>query len=136
MDWSRVPDILAIVSLSCAFASIQRQNRSSAHRLWLWGWTMIGLHFVGFMVAAIPGLLGVLGSIVGVTTLIAAGICFMWATVPSENGVSCRRMALVVFLTTSLYIILDALPQAAGWAFDLSAILIALGPLTVGIFYR
>jgi diguanylate cyclase (GGDEF)-like protein len=136
MDWSRIPDILAIVSLSCAFSSILRQNRTSAHRLWLWGWTMIGLHFVGFMVAAEPGLPGVLGSIVGLTTLVAAGICFMWATVPSEDGVSCRRMAVVIFLTTSLYILLDAMPNAPGWAFDLSAFLIALGPLTVGIFYR
>jgi len=136
MDWSKIPDILAIVSLSCAFSSILRRNRTPAHRLWLLGWTMIGIHFVGLMVMGDTGLLGIMGTIIGLAALVAAGICFMWATVPSENGVSCRRMAIVTFLTTSLYIVLASLPHAPGWAFDISAVLIALGPLTVGIVYR
>jgi len=136
MDWSKIPDILAIVSLSCAFSSILRRNRTPAHRLWLLGWTMIGIHFVGLMIMGAPGPLGLAGSIVGVTALAAAGLCFMWATVPSENGVSCRRMAVVIFLTVSLYMVLAAVDHMPGWAFDLAAVLIAVGPLTVGIVYR
>jgi len=136
MDWSKIPDILAIVSLSCAFSSILRRSRTPAHRLWLLGWTMIGIHFVGSMIMGDPGPLGLAGSIIGVTSLAAAGICFMWATVPTENGVSCRRMAIVVFLTVSLYIVLASLGHPPGWAFDLSAVGIAVGPLSVGIVYR
>ena len=136
MDWSKIPDILAIASLACAFASILRRNRTPAHRLWLVGWSMIVLHFLGFMVVGLPGIIGTLGAMVGLVMLVGAGLCFMWATVPSETGVSCRRMACVAYVTCSLYVTLASLPSAPGWAFDLSAVLIALGPLAVAIHYR
>ena len=132
MDWSKIPDILAIASLACAFASILRHNRTPAHRLWLVGWSMIVLHFLGFMVVGLPGIIGTLGTMVGLVMLVGAGICFMWATVPSETGVSCRRMACVAYVTCSLYMTLASLPSAPGWAFDWSAVLIAVGPLEIG----
>jgi diguanylate cyclase (GGDEF)-like protein len=64
-----------------------------------------------------------------------AGVFFMWATVPLESGISCRRMATVTLLSMSLYTSLASLPSAPGWAFDACAIFIALGPLTVAIIY-
>ena len=78
MDWSKIPDILAIASLACAFASILRHNRTPAHRLWLVGWSMIVLHFLGFMVIGLPGIIGTLGAMVGLIMLVGAivgGIC-------------------------------------------------------------
>ena len=136
MDWSKIPDILAIASLACAFASILRHNRTPAHRLWLVGWSMIVLHFLGFMVVGLPGIIGTLGTMMGLVMLVGAGLCFMWATVPSETGVSCRRMACVAYVTCSLYVTLASVENVPGWAFDLSAVLIALGPLAVAIHYR
>ena len=136
MDWSKIPDILAIASLACAFSSILRHNRTPAHRLWLVGWSMIVLHFFGFMVVGLPGIIGTLGTMVGLITLVGAGLCFMWATVPLETGVSCRRMACVAYVTCSLYMTLASVENVPGWAFDLSAALIALGPLVVAIHYR
>jgi len=136
MDWSKIPDILAITSLACAFASILRHNRTPAHRLWLVGWSMIVLHFLALMIAGLPGLIGTLGTMTALVMLVGAGLCFMWATVPSETGVSCRRMACVAYVTCSLYMTLASVENVPGWAFDLSAFLIAVGPLAVATHYR
>ena len=136
IDWTRIPDILAITALASAFFSILRRNRTAEHRLWLTGWIMIALHFFGFLIIGLPGVYGVIGSIVGLTSLVAAGIFFMWATVPAQVGISSRRMATVALFSLSLYAALLSLPSAPGWAFDLAATLIAVGPLSVAIYYR
>jgi diguanylate cyclase len=135
MDWSKIPDVLAIASLACAFFSISRQNHSVQHQLWLAGWIMIAIHFLGFMVVQVPGAVGTLGEGVGLISLVSAGVFFMWATVPSESGISSRRMAIVTLLSMNMYVALACLPSAPGWAFDGCAIFIALGPLAVGVFY-
>ena len=136
MDWSKIPDILAIACLAFAFASISRQNRTPQHRLWLAGWVVIVIHFFGFMVMPLPGFIGIAGMFVGLASLIAAGVFFMWATVPYESGVSCRRMATVTLLSMSLYTLIACVPGAPGWCFDASAISVGLGPLAIGIVYR
>jgi diguanylate cyclase (GGDEF)-like protein len=136
MDWSKIPDVLAITSLACAFASISRRNRTPQHHLWLMGWVLIAVHFIGFIFCNLPGIPGLVGLLVGLTALIAAGIFFMWATVPYESGVTCRRMASVTFLSMSIYTGLACLPSAPQWAFDVAAVLIAAGPLSVATYYR
>ena len=94
------------------------------------------VHFLGYVVAEEPGPIGMAGNIIGLTSLAAAGICFMWATVPYENGVKSRRMGVVAFLSVSFYLVLASLPGCPGWLFDASAVLIGMGPLTVAVFYR
>ena len=136
MDWSKIPDILAIASLACAFASILRHNRTAAHRLWLAGWAAIVIHFIAFMFLNLPGIAGVLATIIGLVTLTGAGFCFMWATVPSETHVRSRRLAAVAFLTCSLYLALASISEVPGWAYDAAAILVALAPLFVALSYR
>jgi diguanylate cyclase (GGDEF)-like protein len=136
MDWSKIPDILAIASLACAFASILRHNRTAAHRLWLVGWTAIVIHFIAFMFINLAGIVGVLATIVGLVTLAGAGFCFMWATVPSETHVRSRRLAAVAFLTCGLYLTLASISAVPGWAYDAAAVLIALAPLYVALSYR
>jgi diguanylate cyclase len=135
MDWSKIPDIVAIASLACAFFSISRRNRTAQHHLWLLGWVMIAIHFIGFMFANLPGVAGTIGAMVGLIALVDAGVFFMWATVPSESGISCRRMALVTLLSMAIYTGLACLPSAPGSAFDACAVFIALGPLAVGLYY-
>jgi diguanylate cyclase (GGDEF)-like protein len=135
MDWSKIPDVLAIASLSCAFFSISRRNRTPQQILWLTGWIMIVIHFLAFMFASLNGPAGLAGLILGLDTLIAAGVFFMWATVPDESGISCRRMATVTLVSMSLYTSLACLPGIPGWAFDACAVFIALGPLAVAITY-
>jgi diguanylate cyclase (GGDEF)-like protein len=135
MDWSKIPDVLAIASLACAFFSISRQNRTPQHHLWLVGWIFIAIHFVGFMFANIPGVAGTIGTMVGIISLVDAAVFFMWATVPSESGISSRRMAVVTLLSMAIYAGLACLDNAPGWAFDACAVFIALGPLGVGLYY-
>jgi diguanylate cyclase (GGDEF)-like protein len=59
----------------------------------------------------------------------------MWATVPHESGISCRRMATVTLVSMSLYTALTQIPNTPYWALDTCAVVIALGPLVVGIVY-
>jgi len=136
MDWSKIPDILAIASLAFAFFSILRRNPTPSHRLWLVGWMFIAIHFVGLAFTRMPGNPGLLGIIVGLTSLVEAAIFFMWATVPHQTVVSSRRMAALTLFSTALYVFLACLPQVRGWIFDASAIFVALGPLSVGFHYR
>jgi len=96
---------------------------------------MIAVHFFAFMFVDLPGAFGIAGAITGLIALVAAGVFFMWATIPSESGVSCRRMAFVVLLSMSLYVALACLPNVEGWMYDACAIFIALGPLAVGAYY-
>ena len=135
MDWSKIPDVLAIASLSCAFYSISRRNRTPQQILWLTGWIMIVVHFLASMFANLDGPAGLAGQTLGLNTLIAAGVFFMWATVPDESGISCRRMATVTLLSMSIYTALACLPNVPGWAFDICALFIALGPLAVAVTY-
>jgi diguanylate cyclase (GGDEF)-like protein len=135
MDWSKIPDLLAIACLACAFSSISRRNRTPQHQLWLAGWIMIAVHFFAFIFASLPGALGILGTAVGLVGLIGAGVFFMWATVPNESGISSRRMAIVTLVSMSDFTILSTLPNVPGWAFDACALSIALGPLAVGLYY-
>jgi diguanylate cyclase (GGDEF)-like protein len=135
MDWSKIPDILAVASLACAFASILRRDRSPGHHLWLIGWFLIVFHFVGAMISTMPGLFGMVGGILELVPLVAAGIFFMWATVPFESGVSSRLLAAIVLISLSVYTILVALPSAPGWAFDDAAVFVSVGPLTLAVLF-
>jgi diguanylate cyclase (GGDEF)-like protein len=135
MDWSKIPDVIAVACLSCAFYSISRHNRTPQHYLWLAGWIMIAVHFIGSSVSGLPGAIGVAGNIVSLIGLIAAGVFFMWATVPYESGISCRRMATVTLASMTVYATLTQIPESPGWALDFCAVIIALGPLVVGIIY-
>ena len=136
MDWSKMPDILAIAALAFAFFSILKRSHTATHRLWLVGWVFIAIHFVGFCVMTLPGLPGLLGEIVDVTSLVEAAIFFMWATVPQQTVVSSRRMAALTLFSTALYIFLACLAEVRPWQYDASALFVACGPLSVGLYYR
>lgn len=137
MDWSKIPDILGIAALACAFASIVRRDRTPAHRLWLVGWTAIVAHFIVLTFSQMPGIIGVIADILALSSLVAAGFCFMWATVPTENVVRSRRLACVAFVTCSLYLALLCLDTPPpGWVLDGVAGLIAIAPLAVALTYR
>jgi diguanylate cyclase (GGDEF)-like protein len=96
---------------------------------------MIALHFFALMFVQLPGAAGIVGEMIGLIGLIAAGVFFMWATVPHESGISCRRMAIVALVSMADFAILATLPNVPGWAFDACSVSIALGPLAVGLYY-
>lgn len=136
MDWSKIPDVLAITSLASAFFSISRRHRTAQHQLWLAGWILIAVHFLAFLFAEIPGVPGLIGTGIGLITLVVAGVCFMWATVPSETRINSRRLAIVTAGSMSFYCVLAVLPVSLpNWLLDTTAIAIGLAPLSVAVYY-
>ncbi|MFC5863412.1 diguanylate cyclase domain-containing protein [Acidicapsa dinghuensis] len=136
MDWSKIPDILAVTCLASAFFSISHRHRMPQHQLWLAGWFLIALHFLAFLFANLNGIPGVISTAIGLTTLIVAGVCFMWATVPSETRINSRKLASVTAGSMSFYCILATLPFAPpNWLLDATALAIGLAPLSVALYY-
>lgn len=136
MDWSKIPDILAIASLASAFFSISRRHRTVQHQLWLAGWILIAVHFLAFLFADLPHAVGLIATSAALITLIVAGVCFMWATVPSETRINSRRLAIVTAGSMCFYCVLAVLPiSIPSWLLDATAVAIGLAPLAVAIYY-
>lgn len=135
MEWSKIPDVLAVSCLTCAFYSISRRDRNAQNNLWLACWVLITLHFTAGIFSYLQGVRGVVGWLVEEMTLIAAGICFTCATVSSDESAECRRMAIVVFLSIFLYMVLVGVYDGPAWVFDASAIVIGTSPLAVALYF-
>lgn len=135
MNWSKIPDFLAIASLTCAFFSISRQNPTPQHRLWLIGWIMVSAHFLGLVFGNAADIFGIICIVIARIALIVAGGFFIWATAPSESEASSRWLLFTVLLPMSLYFALAYIPPAPDWSFQACAVLICLGPLIVVLIY-
>jgi diguanylate cyclase (GGDEF)-like protein len=133
MDWSRIPDILAVACLAAAFSSILKRDQTTGHGPWLAGWILIVVHFLFSMPTTLPSSIVAVCSIISTITLIAAGIFFMWATVPYDTGISCRWMVGISFLGMAFYTVLAAVPQISGGFRDDTAIVIGTAPLAIGM---
>lgn len=133
VDWSKLPDLGAVALLASAFAAVSRRSSIPASSLWLTGWVMILLHFAAFFFAPEPGIFGDLATFIGFVTLVAAGILFMWASVPYRSESSSRWMLAILLGTNALYIgILSMAPQAR-FALIVSAALLGVLPLGLAI---
>ncbi len=133
MDWSKLPDLTAVAALTCAFASVARQGQTAASRLWLAGWMLIALHFAAFMFLPSPGILGALSVDIGLASLTAAGVIFMWASVPYRGERSSRWMLYVLLATNALYVVLIETDHVPSWALNTSAVLVGAAPLVVAL---
>jgi diguanylate cyclase (GGDEF)-like protein len=130
VDWSKLPDIVAVGLLASAFASVARRSYTRTSGLWLTGWLFILLHFASFLFVPAPGWFGTLAALIGISSLVWAGVLFMWAAIPYRSEVSSRAMLLVLIATNTLYVF--ALNLAApAWALTASAALLGAGPLAI-----
>jgi len=142
MDWSKIPDILAIASLVTAFWSILKRGKklwsedAPGSDMWLVGWILIVVHFLGFMFMGVPGIVGLLGLQLGLISLVAAAVFFMWATVSHRFEPSSKWMVSVLLSTLSLYVVLVQLPGIPVWLLDTTAVCVGLGPLAVNLIFR
>lgn len=131
MDWSKLPDLGAVVLLASAFASVSRRSQMPISGLWLTGWVMIALHFAAAIAMPYPGTWGTVATIVCLASLTWAGVLFMSASVADRSHESCRWMMACGFVVNTLYIaILIAWPDNH-FALDMAACLFALGPLSI-----
>jgi diguanylate cyclase (GGDEF)-like protein len=135
VNWGELPDLGAVALLACAFASVVRRNRTPVSGLWLTGWIMIAAHFASFMFLDAPGILGSLAGMAGLTTLVWAGILFMWASVPYRHQVSSRWMLAAMAVTNTLYVMLNSFAPNVPWALNTAAVLYGALPLAIALIW-
>ncbi len=131
MNWAELPDLTAVALLACAFASVAKRSPTPVSGIWLTGWIMIALHFAAFLFLNFPGALGKVAGVVGLVTLVWAGLLFMWAAVPYRHVTSSYWMLAALAGTNALYLaLITAIPTTA-WALRLGAALFGAAPLLV-----
>jgi diguanylate cyclase len=134
VNWSELPDLVAVALLTCAFASVGRRNRTAVSGLWLTGWSMIVVHFAAFLFLTFPGIWSTLGAIVGLVSLTWAGVLFMWAAVPyRQQAASSRWILASLIVTNAIYVVLNTISPAADWLLTPAAILFGALPLAVAL---
>lgn len=132
VDWSKLPDVIAVGLLAGAFASVARQNHTPVSAHWLTGWLLIVFHFAAFMFLPLPGFLGFMAGLLGLLSLVWAGVLFMRASVPYRAEPSSRAMLFVLLAVYTIYV--TALEvNAPQWVLVIAAILMGAGPLAVAL---
>ncbi len=134
MDWSKLPDIIAVGLLALAFASVARRNYTRASGIWLTGWLLILLHFTSFLFQPAPRFWGFIAGFLGLASLVWAGLLFMWAAVPYRQERSSRYMLLTLIATNTFLLcaLQDGVPS---WVARVAAVLLGAGPLALALKY-
>ena len=130
MNWSVLPDLVAIALLICAFASTARRNYSPTASMWLIAWLMIALHFLSALFTDLPGVWGALAQILNVVALTWAGVLFQTAVIPYRKEPSSRLMMYLLLTANTLYLTLLFTSQPK-WTLTIAAALFGLGPLAI-----
>lgn len=136
MDWSKLPDLIAVTLLTCAFASVALRSHARASAFWLMGWVLIGLHFAASLFFSAPTLWGTIASFGGLTALVWAGELFQWACVPSGQQRSSLWLLSALLSASLLYIYVLILTSARPWMLDLAAPLFGLLPVAIALLTR
>jgi diguanylate cyclase (GGDEF)-like protein len=132
VDWSKLPDIIAVGLLASAFASVARRNQTRVSGLWLTGWLLIVVHFLALLFVPVPGFRGNVAILFALGSLTWAGVLFIWASVPYREESSTRWMLAVLLLTNTIYLcVLDN--NGSAWLLNFAAVLVGLGPLSVAV---
>ncbi len=131
MDWSKLPDIIAVALLACAFASVARRSPERSSGLWLTGWLLIVVHFAAFMFLPAQGNWGTFAEIAGLVSLTWAAVLFMWAAVPYRHS-SSVWMLLILLGANTFYLVSLVIPGLNG-VLPVAAAMIGLGPLSLTV---
>ena len=133
INWTVLPDLAAVGLLAGAFASVARRNQTHVSKLWLTGWLMIAVHFVALLFLTIPGPIGILSGIIGMSALTWAGLLFMYASVPYREESSSRAILAGLLIVNTLYIALLNIDGVPGWTLDVAAPLFGFLPLAIAL---
>jgi diguanylate cyclase len=134
VDWSKLPDLIAVGLLAWAFASVARKSPTRVSTHWLTAWLLIVLHFLAFMLSPLTPPIGPLATFFGVVALIWAGIFFMRASVPYRRQNSSIVMLVTVLATYSLYTAV-LMYGATAPILNAAAILLGLAPVVVAVSF-
>jgi diguanylate cyclase len=136
VDWSKLPDLVAVGLLTSAFASVARRSQNSLSSLWLIGWAMIMFHFAAYALLPAPAPWADLANFFGSAALVWAGLLFTWASVPYRRQYSSLCIFVSLITTSALYFgILDFGPEKS-WTLVPCAALFGVMPLTVALTNR
>ena len=134
MDWSKLPDIIAVGLLALAFASVARRNYTRASGIWLTGWLLILLHFTSFLFLPAPRIWGFIAGLLGLASLVWAGLLFMWAAVPYRQERSSRWM-LLTLLATNTFCFCTLQDGVPSWMITVATVLLGAAPLVLALRY-
>ena len=131
MNWNQLPDLAAVVLLTCAFASTVRRSRTLSADFWLIGWLLVAAHFAASLFLHIPGTVGSAAMYSGTISLVIAGVIFQSAVIPHGNEPSWRWMPLLLAAANTLYMILLIHENLPAWAMNATAALFGAGTLAI-----
>ena len=131
MDWGKLPDLVCVALLICAFASVSRNSKTHQSKIWLVGWVMIAVHFAASLFLRMPGFVANVADWIALSALSGAGLVFVWAAIPYRQRASSRWMLAALVGTSTLYIGLITLPSAGLWILETAAVLLGAAPLAV-----
>lgn len=133
MDWSTLPDLVCVMLLIFAFASVSRNSHTHQSKIWLAGWLLIAVHFAASMYLRLPGFAANVADWVALSALSGAGVLFVWSAIPYRKRVSSRWMLASLLGMGTVYIGLVTLTTAPVWVRDASLVLLGTLPLGVAL---
>lgn len=135
VDWSKLPDLVAMGLLTCAFVSVTSRFQTSASRHWLAGWCCIILHFCLQFFAPLPGAWGTGMAVASILALVAAALFFIGASAsaPRRSVLYCMMLLMMVLFTLSICALVY---EAPAWVVNLSEAMLCLTPLAATLLYR
>jgi diguanylate cyclase (GGDEF)-like protein len=133
LNWTGLPDLVAIALLACAFASVARGSQIYVSGMWLRGWLMIVLHFFALLFLPSSGKMSILLAVLVPASLTWAGHLFMYAAIPYREEKSSKLMFWTFLSVNTAYILALQLGSSAEWALTPLAILFGLGPLVIAL---
>ena len=132
MDWSKLPDLVAVGLLALAFMSVARKSPTPVSAHWLWAWLLIVFHFFAFMFLPAPGALGAAAGFLGVLSLVWAGLLFMRASVPYRSEKSSIAILIALFVTYSACVAFLAF-DASRVGLKTFSVLLGAAPLAIAL---
>jgi diguanylate cyclase (GGDEF)-like protein len=136
VDWSKLPDIIAVGLLAWAFASAERRCRTVASTNWLYGWYYIVLHFTATLFGQFDGLIGQIVTIISIMCLILAAMQFMRSSVAELLSVErIGKVMMPVMSAAFLFVICNLVLEAPRWLLTVSEALLGFFPLFMTLFF-
>ncbi len=127
LDYSSLPDLLALTVLVFVFWSILRTRAGTQLHAWLLGWIFILLHFAVNLFGGRPGNLQTFVHCVSAIMLDLAGAAFIYAAGGGKSTSRLRWLTGTAVFATVLYIAFDyrTVSPAPGWYYAAAALLFA-----------
>jgi diguanylate cyclase (GGDEF)-like protein len=134
VDWSKLPDVIAVGLLAWAFASVSRRSYAPVSAHWMTGWVLIVVHFASLMFVQSPGVRGTAALVVAILALVWAGLLFGRASVPYKEEISSRLLLFLLLLNYTVYVT-ALLVQAPPWILNGAALLLGFSPAALALLF-